>query len=41
MFTIDLLVRYIPMPLSIQKKEEGEAQALYQDILAKMKGATP
>ena len=40
MFTIDLLVRYIPMPLSVQKKEESEAQALYQEILEKMKGAT-
>ncbi|BAQ60979.1 hypothetical protein GM3708_1385 [Geminocystis sp. NIES-3708] len=33
MFTIDLLVRYIPVPLSVEKKEESEAQALYNSIL--------
>lgn len=41
MFTIDLLVRYIPMPLSVQKKEEDEAQQLYQHILEKIKSSTP
>ncbi|AFZ48563.1 hypothetical protein Cyast_2620 [Cyanobacterium stanieri PCC 7202] len=41
MFTIDLLVRYIPMPISVQKKEEAEAQALYQEILTKIKSSTP
>ncbi|MBE9222706.1 hypothetical protein IQ215_08345 [Cyanobacterium stanieri LEGE 03274] len=41
MFTIDLLVRYIPMPISVQKKEESDAQALYQEILSKIKGSTP
>ncbi|MGY6530775.1 MAG: hypothetical protein ACXITR_12705 [Cyanobacterium sp.] len=41
MFTIDLLVRYIPMPISVQKKEESEAQALYQEILTKIKSSTP
>ncbi|NCO76073.1 MAG: hypothetical protein GW856_12710 [Cyanobacteria bacterium] len=33
MFTIDLLVRYIPVPLSVEKKEESDAQALYTNIL--------
>lgn len=39
MFTIDLLVRYIPMPLSVEKKEEAEAQALYDRILGAMKNS--
>ncbi len=39
MFTIDLLVRYIPMPLSVEKKEEAEAQALYNQILEAIKGS--
>lgn len=38
MFTIDLLVRYIPMPISVEKKEEAEAKALYQSILDTIKG---
>jgi hypothetical protein len=37
MFTIDLLVRYIPVPLSVDKKEESEAQAMYQNILDAIK----
>jgi hypothetical protein len=37
MFTIDLLVRYIPVPLSVDKKEESEAQAMYQSILEAIK----
>ncbi|MBF2056560.1 MAG: hypothetical protein IGQ45_04875 [Cyanobacterium sp. T60_A2020_053] len=41
MFTIDLLVRYIPMPLSVQKNEESEAQQLYQHILETIKSPTP
>ncbi|WP_017295643.1 hypothetical protein [Geminocystis herdmanii] len=38
MFTIDLLVRYIPLPISVEKKEEAEAKALYQSILDTIKG---
>ena len=37
MFTIDLLVRYIPVPLSVEKKEEADAQALYHQILEAIK----
>lgn len=37
MITIDLLVRYIPVPLSVEKKEEAEAQALYNHILEAIK----
>ncbi len=41
MITLDLLVRYIPVPLSVDKKEESEAEALYQEILSKIKGDSP
>lgn len=37
MFTIDLLVRYIPVPLSVEKKEESEAKAIYDRILQTIK----
>ena len=37
MFTIDLLVRYISIPLSVEKKEEADAQALYSEILEAIK----
>ncbi|BAQ64273.1 hypothetical protein [Geminocystis sp. NIES-3709] len=37
MFTIDLLVRYIPLPISVEKKEESEATALYDRILEAIK----
>ncbi|MBL1211476.1 hypothetical protein [Geminocystis sp. GBBB08] len=39
MFTIDLLVRYIPVPLSVQKKEESEAQTVYKSILEAIKSS--
>ena len=41
MFTIDLLVRYIPRPLSVDKKEEADAQALYNEILDAIKSSRP
>lgn len=39
MITIDLLVRYIPVPLSVEKKEESEAQTLYNQIIEAMKSS--
>ena len=39
MFTIDLLVRYVPMPISVEKKEEADAQALYSEILKAIKSS--
>jgi len=41
MFTIDLLVRYIPLPISVEKKEEASATALYDRILEAIKSDTP
>lgn len=41
MFTIDLTIRYSPLPLSVQKKEESDAQALYEKILSAMTADKP
>ncbi|MEA5453080.1 hypothetical protein VB780_31215 [Leptolyngbya sp. CCNP1308] len=32
MFTIELTLKHTAMPLSVQKKEQGEAEALYGSI---------
>lgn len=37
MFTIDLTLKHTPMPLSVQRKEAEEAQALYQEIISAMR----
>ena len=37
MFTIDLTLKQTPMPLSVQRKEADDAQALYQQILEAMR----
>ncbi len=34
MFTIDLVLKTTPIPLSVERKEEAAAQALYQEILS-------
>ncbi|NEP47672.1 MAG: hypothetical protein F6K65_02095 [Moorea sp. SIO3C2] len=41
MFTIDLILRNTPMPLSVQRKSEEEAQATYQEILTAMRSGHP
>ena len=40
MISIDLTLKYAPMPVSVQRKEEKEAEALYQQITAAMKSPT-
>jgi hypothetical protein len=41
MFSIDLTIRYSPVPISVQKNEESDAKALYEEILAAMTAETP
>ena len=36
MFTIDIIVKYTPAPLSVQRKELADAQAVYQQVLEMM-----
>ncbi len=38
MFTLDLIIKYSPMPISIQKNEEEEAKTIYQNIVNIMGG---
>ncbi|MDY6937778.1 MAG: hypothetical protein SWY16_08930 [Cyanobacteriota bacterium] len=41
MFTIDVMLKLSPLPLSVQRKTEEDAQALYQQIQEAMKSETP
>lgn len=41
MYTIDLTLKFTPIPVSVQRKEAADAEALYQKITAAMKAATP
>lgn len=41
MYTIDVILQYSPMPISVQRKEEKDAEALYQKITEAMRSETP
>ncbi len=41
MFTIDLILKYTPMPLSVQRKDEQEAYNLYQQLREAMQSGEP
>ena len=41
MFTIDIIVKYVPMPLSVQRKSDEDAQLVYQEVLDAMKTGNP
>ena len=41
MFSIDLTLKYSPIPLSVQRKESDAAQTLYQEILTVLKAESP
>ncbi|MDJ0842907.1 hypothetical protein [Crocosphaera sp.] len=41
MISIDLALKYTPLPISVQRKEIEDAQALYDQIINAMKSATP
>ena len=40
MYTIDLTLKTTPLPLSIQRKEASDAEAIYQKVLTAMRSAT-
>ncbi len=40
MFTVDIIVKYTPTPLSIQKKSAEDAEAVYNQILEVLRGGT-
>ncbi|BFM40900.1 hypothetical protein [Synechocystis sp. LKSZ1] len=41
MISIDLTLKYSPVPVSVQRKEAADAEALYAQITAAMRSATP
>lgn len=41
MFSIDLSLKYSPMPVSVQRKEAETAAALYQEIINAMQSGQP
>lgn len=41
MFTIDLTLKYSPLPVSVQRKEAEDADALYQKIISAMGASRP
>lgn len=41
MFTIDITLKYTPLPISVQRKEAEAAQSLYEQIVAAMRSSSP
>ena len=41
MFTIDLTVKNTPFPVSVQRKEAADAEAVYKQILEAMRTGQP
>ncbi|MGK7934159.1 MAG: hypothetical protein AB4041_22400 [Microcystaceae cyanobacterium] len=41
MFSIDVTLKYSPIPISVQRKEQEAAEALYQQITNAMQSSTP
>lgn len=40
MYTIDVVLQDIPLPISVQRKEEAAAQSLYQEITEAMRSGS-
>ncbi|MFO8040476.1 MAG: hypothetical protein R6U67_13630 [Sodalinema sp.] len=41
MFTIDLILKYTPMPLSVQRQDQEGAESLYREISEAMNSGNP
>jgi hypothetical protein len=41
MYTIDLIVKNTALPVSVQKKEAQDAEAVYQQVIAAINTGTP
>jgi hypothetical protein len=41
MFTIDLTVKNTPFPVSVQRKEAADAEAVYKQIVEAMRSGNP
>ena len=40
MFTIDIVLQEIPLPISVQRKESAAAESLYQEIVQVMRSGS-
>lgn len=40
MFTIDIVLQDLPLPISVQRKESEAAESLYQEILQAMRSGS-
>lgn len=40
MFTIDIVLQEIPLPISVQRKEAEAAESLYQELMAAMRSGS-
>ena len=41
MINIDLTLKYMPIPISVQRKEAEDADSLYEQIISAMRSPTP
>ncbi|MEB3342209.1 hypothetical protein [Okeania sp.] len=41
MFTIDIIVKYTPVPFSVQRKSAEDAEDVYQQILEAIRSGSP
>lgn len=41
MFSIDITLKYSPIPVSVQRKEAEDAESLYKEVTEAMTNATP
>jgi hypothetical protein len=41
MISVDLTLKFSPLPVSVQRKEKDDAEALYRSIIDAMQAGTP
>lgn len=41
MYSIDITLQYSPIPVSVQRKEEGDAQTVYSEVTQALTSETP
>ena len=41
MFTIDIIVKYTPVPLSVQRKSAEDAETIYKQVVESIRSGNP
>lgn len=41
MFTIDIILKYTPVPFSVQRKSAEDAESVYQQVLDSIRSGSP